>query len=135
MSGLNSRQRKARRTIKEQTELIAWLTAGRIMEGRNGVPYVLLGEEGSPRKASVCYFHSTRVFRVFAPHPLDRGAQVKYTFSNPKLAAACAKRLHNVGSEAYALWVANGGSEEGLARAIEKTKEKTRRNYARKYGV
>lgn len=116
MGGMNSRQRKARRTIKEQTELAAWLTAGRIMESRNGVPYVLLGSEGSPRKVSVCYFYSTRVFRVFAPHPCDKGAQVKYTFSDPKLAAACAKRLHKVGSEAYALWVASGGSEEGLVK-------------------
>ena len=127
MSRLNSRQRKARKTIKEQTELMAWLTAGRVMEAAKGTPYVLLGSQGSARKSSVCYFHSTKVFRVFAPHPLYHGDQVKYTFSDPELAAECAKRLHRIGSEEYALWIANGGTEEGLAAAKARHREKQRK--------
>ena len=126
MSKLNNRQRKARRMIKEQTELMGWLTAGKVMEGAKGTPYVLLGSHGSPKKASVCFFFSTRTFRVFAPNPMIPGDQIKFTFADPKLAAACANRLHEIGAEAYVLWVAAGGVTPGTITREEMEKRRSK---------
>ena len=124
MSNMNGRQRKARRRIKEQTELMAWLTAGRIETAETGAPYVACGTPGTDRSASICWFESSKTFGVFCAR------NVRRTFGDAKLAAACAKRIVAVGAETYASWIAGGGSEEQLAAATKRWEEKKQNNSA-----
>ena len=100
MGGLNSRQRRARRRIKEMMELVAWLTAGRIETTEAGAPYVVCGTPGTPNSASICWFESTKTFRLFAPCD-ESGRQLKLTLQDAKNAAACAKRIVDVGVVGY----------------------------------